>query len=621
MQSVGWRQGLRAGFRQWLYHDLPLYDDAASVLDAMVLGQRHGVTRKINEAFVRTGTAHFLAVSGLHVGMLALFVWWVSQMLGADRRAGAVIVMAVVALYVLLAEPRVPILRAGVLCALGCIAIGLRRRTSSLNWLAAGMIVVLVWRPCDLFMPGFQLSFGVVLGIVLLTPALFAVWEGLRGKLRGIPPELDDPPVLWSTRRRLANWLLTRIGQLLAVSIAAWLIGSALVLYHFQRFSPWGWVNSILVWLPAMAIVILGFAKVMLGIVWPQTAPILGAVLAWASRGLVGLVDGLDDLPLVSIECRGPSAWWVGLYLIGLAAIGIAWRRGLSPRRIAVLCLLPLVAVMGWRVGSLRQSAALDLWVLAVGGGQVALLDLPGQGHWLCDAGTLSGFDVGEVIAVPAFRELGVGRIHHAIISHANFDHYGGLLAVADHFPIDRTTVNPCFRHHAHPGGAAKHLLDQLDARGIPLATAKAGDRWEVGRDLTVEVLWPPEDLPVSTPANDCSLVLRIGYAGRSILLCGDIEDEPQRRLIAQGNLKSDVLILPHHGAVGRHTMAFLTAVAPEIIIRSGGRRRVDGSRMFELLKDAAFFDTARDGAVRVTIGEDGRLTADAPFRQTAPGG
>ncbi len=611
----GGRHRLRSTLRRWLYQDVTVPDETSSLLDAIVLGQRGRVSRDLNEAFIRTGTVHFLCVSGMHVGMLAIFVWWLGTSVGLGRTAGAGVVAVVVAGYVLVAEPRVPILRAGILCLLGCIAIGIRRRTSPLNWLAAGAIVILAWRPCDLFSPGFQLSFGVVLGILLLSPPIHAVLTRLRLRARRVPIELEDPRWAWPAWRRWVDRALWTLGHLTVISLAAWLVGSALTAYHFQRFSPWGWINSLLVWPLAMLIVIGGFIKVVLAAAWPHTTVVTGPLLGWGSRLLAGWVSWLDRLPWVSIDCRQPPWWWLAAYFGWLMAVAVGWRLAVRTRWLLVAGVIPLSVAIGWSLGPLERSDELTMWVLSVGPGQVTLLDMPGQDHWLCDAGTLSGFDVGEVVAVPAFRQLGVKRIRRAIVSHANFDHYCGLLAVDDHFPVEQVVTNPYFADRARPGNAVGFLLDRLDDRGIPVRTVSAGDRIDDGGQTMVEVLWPPDDLPASCPPNNRALVVRIRFGGRSILICGDIEDEPQRRLIDAGNLSSDVLVLPHHGAVVESTAEFVAAVNPQVVIRSGARGRQTTRAVIErLVAGRRYFDTARDGAIEVRIRPDG-LEARAPFR------
>ncbi|MBN1344060.1 MAG: ComEC/Rec2 family competence protein [Phycisphaerae bacterium] len=613
--APGLRERVRTSLRYWVHQGGAALEESCSLLDAIILGQRDQISRQINDAFIETGTAHFLAVSGTHVGMLAVFVWAIARVLGLGRSSGAAVVFVAVAGYVFVAEPRVPILRAGILCGLGCVAVGLRRRTSPLNWFAAGMIVLLAWRPGDLFSPGFQLSFGVVLGILLLSPMVYGVFSWLRNRLRRVPAELDDPKRLWPWWRRSLEATGQWAGWLAAISIAAWLVGSILTAYHFQRFSPLGWVNSMLVWPLVMMIVVGGFMKVLLAAALPQTTVVTGPIIDGLSRLLVGWVHLLSRLPGVSIECRQPSIWQVSLYLVGLGLAAICWRLGARRRWVLGMGSLPLIAVGSFVVGPAARDDGLTLWVLSVGDGQVALADVPGSGHWVIDAGARSGFDVGEVVAVPAFRALGVRRIRRALVSHADFDHYGGILAIDDHFPIETVVVGPYFDRHTRAGSAAEFLLEQLDLRGVPVEVWRQGRSEELAGSTVVEVLWPPDGLDASWTSNDCSIVLRVRHADRSILICGDVEEEAQRRLLEREDLRSDVMILPHHGAVARSTEAFIAAVDPSVVIRSGSRRDANDPPAIEaLVADRRYLDTGSDGAIEITIDQEG-VKVRAPYK------
>jgi competence protein ComEC len=150
------------------------------------------------------------------------------------------------------------------------------------------------------------------------------------------------------------------------------------------------------------------------------------------------------------------------------------------------------------------------------------------------------------------------------------------------------------------------------------------GDRLSGTGQVAIEVLWPPPRAQFKN-ANDTSVVLRLTYAGRRILLCGDIGPEPQTQLIAAGDLKADVLVLPHHGSVDLMTEPFLRAVDPAVCIRSGGRRNAGPSGgIHSLMGDRQFYDTARDGAVTVCITPKDINVCRGPDEQSAghiPGG
>ncbi|MFQ6049279.1 MAG: ComEC/Rec2 family competence protein, partial [Phycisphaerae bacterium] len=214
-----------------------------SLLEAMLLGQRSAVQRSINDAFVRTGAAHFLSVSGIHVGFVAIFGWMLARLVGLTRRGSAGLVALLVILYVVVAEPRPPILRAGVMALLACAAISLGRPFNSANWIGAAAIVILAARPAELFLAGFQLSFGVVLAVIHLSPRVRQVLFRISPEVERLRPR----PVQLSAVRQATSWLCQKLDWALAVAVAAWLVGAPLTAYHFGRWSPLGALNSLLI--------------------------------------------------------------------------------------------------------------------------------------------------------------------------------------------------------------------------------------------------------------------------------------------------------------------------------------------------------------------------------------
>lgn len=617
--TAGFVDRLRVRLRGLLHEQASGDEETASLLDALVLGQRSAVSREINQAFVRTGTVHFLSVSGTHVGVLALFVWWLLGVLGLSRPVSAMVVLAVVMTYVAVAEPCVPILRTGIVCALGCVAVGLRRPMSSANWLAAAVIVLLAWRPCDLFAADFQLSFGIVLSLFLLCPGVLRAFQHLFERWRRVPVELSDDALQQSAWRQYRDRFVRSLLVLASTSVTAWLVGSAITAYHFRQVSIWGWLNSLLVWPVAMLVVIGGFLKVLLATVWPATTVVTGPLLGWSTVLLTKSVLWLDKLPWVRLECPSPPGWCLTTYLGGLAAAAILWRLGMRMWWVATASLVPVVCVAVWWVHLFDRRDELTLWALSVGSGQAVLLQLPGGEDIVCDVGTRSGYDVGRSVVVPAFRSLGVRRVRQAVISHANFDHYGGLLDVADGFGLGTVFVSPQFVEHARQGGAGHFLLDELARRGVAVRHVCAGDRIELAAPVLMDVLWPPEQPTARWSPNDCSVVLRVRHAGRSILICGDIGSEPQRRLIERGDLRSDLLVLPHHGSVATTTADFIHAVDPSVVIRSGGRSPGENVSLTSLLRGRGYYDTARNGAIEVTVRKDG-LSVRTPFGRPTGG-
>jgi competence protein ComEC len=177
--------------------------EGSSLLKAMVLGERDATFRRLNEAFQTTGLFHFLCVSGLHLGILAGFIWFTSLIIGLPRRAGAMLVMAAVILYAVLVPGRAPIIRATVVVCLFCLAEISGREVKRLHTLALAALLILLWRPAELFNIGFQLSFIIVTALILLSRRLVGMILG--GTMSDWVKEPDTGPR--SRVKQLGQWL------------------------------------------------------------------------------------------------------------------------------------------------------------------------------------------------------------------------------------------------------------------------------------------------------------------------------------------------------------------------------------------------------------------------------
>jgi competence protein ComEC len=467
---------LRTKVRGLLTDDLVTgADEEASLLEAMVLGHRSRLDRRLNDIFIRAGCVHFLAVSGTHIVIVLSFVWLVARVLVRARRQCAWWMLVAVGAYALIAEPRPPILRASLMAALLCASILLRHPRARLNWISAAAVILLVFRPLDVFDVGFQLSFAAVLGVSYLTPALWRAGCESRDWLERVvlrrPFAVQDrelarqsvafdggtkPVALHACRMIWRSFL-----GLAAVSIGAWLAGVPIVAAHFSRVQPWGPVSSVLVFPFVYVVMILGMVKIAMAGVAPALAPAAGEVVTLVDGWLINLVELLASLPGATLTVTPPPWWLVGTYYLCL--LGLVWRfqpprarKGEAkrahdrpadvgtrwPRRLSLALLVTFVAALtGWR----WQESTADrtvVTVLSVGAGAATVIELPDGRTVLYDAGSRSPGDVGRSVVVPYLRRRGIRRIDRVYISHPNLDHFSGLPTIVEE---NRSA------HRAHP--------------------------------------------------------------------------------------------------------------------------------------------------------------------------
>lgn len=622
-------------------------DEVRGMLDAMVLGQRSAAGRAVDEAFLRTGAMHFLSVSGFHVGVLWATGWWLARsVLRRGRAVAAVATIVLVATYAfVVAEPNAPILRAGTMGILASLAILLRRTSSALNWLALAAVCVLVISPLELFRPGFQLSFALMVALLTVVPAL---WRRMQFVEPAEMPRRDANTLFELILRRVREALLA----LGLVCIVCWVVSLPLTMLHFGRFAPWGALQAMLITPLAAFTIACGFVTVLIGLAWPAAGAAAAELLGGLSATLLAAVQWLARLPGALLETPTPPGWLTAMsYALLAAAAGLVLPRAGAQRTSGTDDPpSPRDATFAARVGALRRSrplmvsavagmalAIIGLWggwlrstgyggddalclhVLSVGHGSAALLVAPGGEALVFDAGTLRNSDAGETV-VRAARALGVPALRAAAISHSDFDHYSGIPTILERLACDELLVNPYFDADVLRLETVRMLSERLPANASR-RTLRAGDGFMLG-EAQVDVLWPDDDLHEGWSDNDRSLVLLVRMHGVRILLSGDMERGAIRTLLSRHaageiDLLADVLIAPHHGAVvPGETAALLAAVDPAVIIVSTARPRPRFEEVVRATLGEAcrILSTESTGAVAVRVLPGGGIAVQTPF-------
>ncbi len=637
---------MRAGARSFLFEPYAGADRSQGLLDAIVLGQRSKVTRELNEAFIRTGAMHFLAVSGFHVGVLAGCAWmFMRWLLRRGVIAAGILTIAVIASYAMIAEHNAPVLRASVMAVLACLGRMRGRPLNVFNWLALSAALLLAYNPLELFRPGFQLSFLLILALVTLWPPLYAglltLSEHAVRRLSRLPEAeaLPEATSLWSL-------LIRRCGAgalgVLSVNLVAWVAAFPLATFHFQRFAPYGALQSLLLTPFVVAVVLLGYLTIVAGALLDALGSLFGGGLQAATAGLLWLVEHLSRLPGAVVDVQRPPLWIVFGSYVSLAALYLLLRQRTEPaegdgsaphaatRSYAAAGGVLVLLATGWSTWFLtphHRPATPKLHVLAVGNGSAAILCGPGGDATLFDLGTLSNWDVGSA-ASRALRALGQGRVEAIYVSHANFDHYSGVPTLVEAIRCERLLVNPYFEREQINSRPTRLFFDLLGPRGPPLQIVREGDRRMVplgareSDSATIDLLWPPPGLDASWKPNDRSLVQRLTIGRTRVLITGDVERDAMQELLkahraGRIDLRCDVLIAPHHGSIdGRATSDFYAAVAPAVVIVSTGRER---ERLLDLIRDVVgprcrVISTRDAGAALLQFHDDGSCTVSTPY-------
>ena len=460
------REPLRARLAQGLS------PPAKEVVEGLVLGDKAGL-EEAYARFQRSGLAHLLALSGLHVGFLVGSL----VLLYPLGRWRYLLALCLLPFYLWLAGPSPSLVRASLMAGLSLLGLFLGLGGAGvLQGLGLALLLQLLLRPESLLSLAFQLSHLAVLGLALVLPALERP-KGIFGYLLGG----------------------------VAASLAAQAFLLPLLLDRFGFFPFLSPLTNLLA-LPLVALLVpLGFLKLLLG-------GLLALLVEPLAQGL---------LLLAEVGSRGPLLRWgeiapagFALYYLGLLPLLLALHRLLPPKKALLLSSLPalLSLIAAW-------PKPLDLWALDVGQGD-ALLARLGGAEVLVDGGRPEG---GRRL-VRALGALGVEALEVLVATHPDADHYGGLLEVVEEVPVGLALLSPAFAPD-HP------LVRALRARGVPILRPGVGSRLRVGKGM-LEVLWPPGKTGVD---DQDGLVLLLDFGRGRALLLADVPQRVERRLRVGG--------------------------------------------------------------------------------------
>ncbi len=585
---------VRGWGQQALARALP--DEQAGVAAALLLGDGSAMTRDDWDRYIRTGVVHVLVISGQHLVVLAAFGWLVLRLFGVRRRRGAWLVGLFLLAYALMAGGRPPVLRSAVMVCVFCGGILLRRPVLLANAFALAWIVVLALNPADIFNTGCQLSF--------LTVAVL-YWGTSRWFSRETDPlqqVLDESRPGWE---RGLRWLGREVLVSYAVTAACWLAVTPLVAARYHLVAPAGLIIGPPVILLTSIALVSGFLLLLAAAVcWP-----LVPVFAWMVHGSLSacelLVRASDRLFPIHYPGEIPEAW-LWLFYLGLLALLV-----LEPLRrrwdLAIVAGLAWLCVGFAAVGTRYTANELRCTFVAVGHGGCTVIETPEGRTVLYDAGSLAGPDLTRRQIAPYLWHRGIRRIDEVFLSHADLDHFNGLAALSERFPIAQVTCTPTFADRS--SRAVRFTLDRLEQKGIPRRIVRAGDRLISG-SLALEVLHPPDEGPEG-PENTRSLVLLLHHAGHTILLTGDLEKEGLDRVLRLPAEPVDVLMAPHHGSRTANTPPLAAWARPRLVVSSQDRPR-GAARNDEPYRaqGALYLGTWPHGAITIHS-EPGRMWVD----------
>jgi competence protein ComEC len=565
-----------------------LFGERAGAVEALTLARRGGVAAEVSDRFARAGLMHLLAISGLHVGLVAGVLTLLGGLLRLPPRTTAIAAAVATVGYVLFIGAPHAAARAGLQVLLLLLARILQRPALPFALLAAAALPLLARDPFALLDPGFQLSFAGTAGIVALRRVLLADW---------LPPG--------------PGWLRDS----LATSVAATLATSPIAALHFGLVAPVGVLANI----PAVPLAALAVPAIALALLVSSLSTAAGSFLAGGAALLLAAIE---------LVARAAAAVPYGHAhvppgaLLGWAAAGFAFasaRRALARRRVRpplrrlLLVAAAVAALLAWPAAAHRLGdGAVEIHAIDVGQGDAFAIRSP-RGRWiLVDAGPRTPrFDAGSARVLPYLQRRGARRLEWLVLTHPDMDHIGGAPAVLGALRAG-AVIDP-----AHAAGKRTFLdvLDAANAAGAAWLAAEAERELHID-GLVLTLLYPRADaLDAAVIDNDVSVVFRLEFGGFAALFTGDAPAGVEAEVVAAlgGASRVDVLKVGHHGSITSTSEALLEATTPRVALISLGRDNRYGHphpRVLERLErhGVEVFRTDRHGWIRVSGRADGTL-------------
>jgi competence protein ComEC len=607
---------VRADLSGWITATVPTR--AGSVLKALVTGDRSGIERSQREQFNRLGIGHLLAISGLHIGIIAAACFscfhrlmrcipWL-QRTGRARQTAGLLTIAPVVAYGLLAGMSPATQRAVIMVVVFLLTVILDRQPDSLNTLAVAGLGILVLHPPALFSVSFQLSFTAVFTIIYGLACLPARWRKPMDAAEGMR---------WPAR------LIENSATFGWVSLLAILGTLPLSMHYFNQVSRVGLFTN------CIYIPVIGFLTVPLALA--------GTIL---SRAL-DLAEYLSGFSWVAVHTVTLN-WFEVALAFSLLTLGLRSLKSLTetgplsvqqagplhPVRSGRFVLIGLAAVGMLLAGDIAYWLYHRFWhrdlrvtCIDVRQGSAALVEFPGGTTMLVDGGGYTDnaiFDMGARVVAPFLWSRKIRTVDILVLSHPNSDHLNGLLYIADRFRVGEIWTNG----ERAPTAGFRRLMAIVKERQIKHPNfSDLPSHMSIG-GATVTRLYPRRDFLERATAetwrrtNNNSLVVRVALDGSAFLFAGDLMRRAEAELVtlAGDKLKSPVLFVPHHGSKSSSSMPFIRAVKPEVAVISAGqgnryrfpskavleRYAAAGSRVYRTDRDGAIMIRARGGRLEI---------------------
>lgn len=570
-------------------------EQSGAFMNALLFGDRQQMTFEVEEQYQQFGLVHLLAISGSHIVLLMVIVYFVLLRSGVTKEMATVFLIVCIPVYMIIAGASPSVIRASITGVLLLGAFICSVRLSSLDALSITAICMLIYDPYLVFNIGFQFSFVGSFALILSAPILLRRSNGV-------------------------------IRNAIYISIISQLVSTPILLYHFGYFSPYSiFLNFIYV--PFLSIIVLPCSSIIL--VFIPIIPFLAKGLANVlSVGLIisnNLLSYCESLPFTRLVFGQTPILLIVVYCVIIISILIVLERGM-PKKIVFIVMsgFLFISTCHYVYPYFRESGSVTF--IDVGQGDAILIRLPyDKGVYLIDTGgTLRinkeewqrkkhEFSVGHDILVPFLQKEGVKTIDKLIITHGDADHIGAASDLLSYITVKEVV----FGQKKQETVLEKVLKKKALEKEVKISIVEEGECWSInGAEFFILA---PKGKEKSE--NNSSIVMWAKLGGLTWLFTGDLEEEGEELLASTyPYLRADVLKVAHHGSKTSSTAPFLRLIQPSIAIVSVGERNRYGHPDKEVIErfekmGTEIWRTDKQGAISYVFkGETGTFKSKITY-------
>ena len=606
-----------------IYHKF-LSEQDAGIMSAMLLGEKSGLPTETKELYQKNGISHILAISGLHISIIGLFLFRLLKKICIPNETAVPITIFILISYGILTDFSVSTNRAVIMLILSLCSILFGRTYDFLTAICLSGSIILLQDPYQLCNSGFLLSFGAVFGIAIIFPVLKDLF--LPEKPEEMPLEKKNKNshitlLFWSkskhrnmietkTQRRLRNFI-RKVFESFLFSLSIQLVTLPIILYYYFDYPIYSCILNLLI-LPCMGFLIgLGFLLAILG----SFSSILGFFIAGGIHAILSFYHFICDIFLLlpnSIVTIGQPSLPKSILFYGFLFLFLLIYQWKKRKWTILFCFSCFILFLQF------PSRTLQITMLDVGQGDGILIQSPNGTNYFIDGGSTSVNELEQYRMSPCLKSKGITCIDYAIITHMDKDHISGITSLLEKSKEPgtiqvKTLIVP---NTSMKDDAFQSIVQLAEQQKVTVMYFQKGDKLIDG-ELIFTCMHPYEGF-TTKERNDYSTVLYLKYKQFSMLFTGDVANEGEQALIENENLpECDIYKVAHHGSKYTNSDPLLDKVKAKFAIVSAGKDNDYGHPHEEVLRrltdrNCSCFSTIDYGAIQ--INSDGTMTTVTGF-------